>query len=233
MAIPAMFVINPRRRRRRKMSAKQRKYFGKRRTRARSANPRRRRRRNPVGAYMTALAGNPRRRRHHVARRRIGRRRSRNPRFSVGGVMRQVIPAAIGGAGALGLDMALAVLPVPDMLKSGPLAILTKIAGAIGLGYVAGMVIGRERGRLVTTGALTVVAYNAIKQVAQQVAPTLPGLADYEDYQIGAYMASNMGRLGYVSPAPVLRGLRGYEPAASSDSDATIGSLGWADPDGM
>lgn len=213
-------LINPRRRRRRKMSAKQRKYFGRRRARKSVARVSRRRRRNPIGAYM---AGNPRRRRRHrsVARY-VGRRRHRNPRFSLGGlkgITSKLIPAGIGGLGAVALDVTLASLPVPDMLKTGPIAIATKIAGALGLGWVAGMLIGRENGKLVTMGALTVVAYNVIRGVAQQVLPaTTPGLSDYTDY--------GMGGLGWVSPAPVLgayqpNGLGAYQPPASSD--ATLG----------
>lgn len=219
-----ILLINRRRRRRgSRARAASGRFIRRGRTRSRrAATTRRRRRRNPVGAFMPAVVNRRRRRRSIVSR--IVRRRRRNPRFggfTLRGVTRQVIPAAIGGAGALGLDMALAVLPVPDMLKSGPLAILTKIGGAIGLGWLAGMVVGRENGRLVTTGALTVVAYNVIKGFAQQVAPQLPGLSDYEDYRagMGAFM-NRQNALGFVDPAPVLRGVGAYSAPTSRDETA-------------
>ena len=122
--------------------------------------------------------------------------------LSVRGVMNQLIPAAIGGTGAVGLNVALAYLPIPDTLKTGPLAIATKIGGALLLGWGAGKLIGRHNGQLVTLGALTVVAYDVIRQLVAQAMPTLPGLADYEDMRLSAYQNGN---LGYVNPASIVR----------------------------
>lgn len=184
-----LLLINPRRRRRRKSSSRRRRH----------ANPR------------------------HF---RMRRRRHRNPRF--GGLGRSlspmnivrgtVIPAAIGGAGAVGLDVALAYLPLPDTLKSGLPATLVKLVGAIGLGWLAGMAIGRERGRLITLGAVTVMGYQFIRDQAKSALPTVKGLGSYMDYVdytlmqdrggMGAYMAPAAARLnglGFISPAPVVQ----------------------------
>lgn len=149
------------------------------------------------------------------------RRRLRNPRFggklSVGGIMRQLVPAATGAVGAVGLDVALAYLPIPDQYKTGWLGTGVKIAGAIGLGMLAGRFVGKEKGKLFTAGALTVIAYQVVRNLASQTlgqsVKGLSGYSDFTDYQIGslgAYMrpalpAPGMG--AYMNPAGVLQGL--------------------------
>lgn len=208
--------------------ARAHKRRGRKARRAVAARTHRRRRRS--GGKRRAAAGyvvgsRPIRRRKLNPRRRH-RARRHNPGFSVRGIVNQLIPAAIGGAGAVGLNVALAFLPVPETLKTGPLAIATKIGGAIGLGWLAGMAIGRENGRLVTLGALTVVAYDVIRQFAAQAMPTLPGLADYEDMRLSAYQRPD--GLGYVNPASIVNG--GSNPlAAYQNSEHEMGNFG----DGM
>jgi hypothetical protein len=129
-----------------------------------------------------------------------------------------VIPAAIGGAGAVGLDVALAYLPLPDSMKSGLPATLVKLVGAVALGWIAGMAIGRDRGRLITLGAVTVMGYQFIRDQAKSALPTVKGLGSYMDYVdytlmqdrggMGAYMApapARLNGLGFISPAPVVQ----------------------------
>lgn len=154
-------------------------------------NPRRRKRRRHA---------NPRRHRRAHARRRKGgfrRRRLMNPRFSVRSVTGEITPAIIGAAGALVLDIGMAYLPLPDMLKAGWGKTVAQLAAALALGFVAAKVPGvtRRTAQVGTLGALTVVAYNAIRPLAAQAIGDkvrgLSGLADFGDFEgntMGAYM---------------------------------------------
>lgn len=184
-----LMLVNPKRRKRRKMTAKQRAYFGKRRRRRTSVtaarNPTRRRSRRRRRTTVTVSA-----RRNPTARavRRLRRTGSAKfgglvPRNIVGGVL---IPAAMGGAGAIAVDLAWGFAPLPANIKTGPLAPVAKIASAILVGAVASKVAGKAIGEKVTSGYLTVMAYNLLKGVVQRAMPSLP-LGDYD--------------MGYVSPA--------------------------------
>lgn len=224
--MPEVLVLNPRRRRNRlgrftkgsaRKSRRRRNPIA-----ALAANPRRRRRRhvsrrrrNPI-----ALAANPRRRRRHarsaVAVRSTRRRRNpratrrryrRNPSamggfksmLSLRGLTNTLVPAAIGGAGALGVDLALSYMPgLPEWFSTPTGKIVARVVGAIGVGVIAGMLTNRRTGALVTSGALTVTAYGAIKSFAVQTFPQLAGISppEYGDF--------SDTRLGYLDPAPRL-----------------------------
>lgn len=221
----ALFLVNSRRKKRRKsrkgrMPAGLKRYWAskrrggtKRRRRRASAKVSRRRRRNPIAAVRT----HRRKRRHHArARRRNPRHSGGMGRFSLRGVTRGVVmPAAIGAGGAIVLDVAYAYATpyLPAMLQTGWAQTLTKLAGALGIGYGAGKVLGRERGRIVTLGAVTVVAYGAIKTLVAGFAPNVKGLSGYADYVnysvpngggMGAYLPR--GGMGFISPASVVPG---------------------------
>lgn len=157
---------NPRRRR--TMSALQAKYFGKGRRRA-----------------VTRAARNPKPARRHTRRRASVRRYRRNP--TLGGyarrarsmigenfVGRTLLPSAVGGAGALGLDVALALLPLPDSLKTGTMNIVTRLAGAIGIGLLSKAIVGPRFGEQAMAGALVVTFYDGFKQALTTYAPAVP-----------------------------------------------------------
>lgn len=192
-----LLLINPRRRKRRakrktvsgrrnprRMTALQAKYFGG--GRKRRASSRRRRsvtvsgRRNPVAVSR---------------RRRSGSRRSLKgfkliPTNFIKGT---VLPAAIGGAGALAVDIVWGILPIPAGIKTGPLGPLAKVAGALGVGAVASMVGGRAMGEKVVGGYLTVMAYNFARDLVSKAAPQLT-LGDYSPmgyYQGGQFLPDN------------------------------------------
>jgi hypothetical protein len=193
-------LVNPKRRRRRKssgrrkMTAKQLQYFGKRRSRRHSrrsvaaASPRRRRRRASLG-------------------RRVRRSARRFARHTGGGVSLRgmnfnsflkgtLIPSAVGAAGALGVDLMLgyATPYLPTMLTSGPAVPLTKIAAAVGLGMIAqGVTKDRNMAEHVMAGAITVVAYQWIRDMAKAQFPTLP-LSEY------------VSGMGYAGPAMAFPG---------------------------
>lgn len=180
---------NPRRRRRRAMTALQRQYFGGRRARRLTRNPRRRRR-------YHAMRRNPRRVRRFRRNPSFARARAyvRGARFptTVGGIMDMIIPASIGAAGALALDMAWGSLPLPATLTTGTLAPVTRIAGAIGIGVVVGMVAGRRNGALAGAGALTVTMYDLIKPYVASAFPQVPGLGYWSPARqhLGSYVGA-------------------------------------------
>ncbi len=238
----ALFLVNPRKKRRKsrkgRMPAGLRRYWAskrrgakvtKRRRKRRSATslvPRGKRRKNPHRSYRRhARRRNPMRaRRHH----RKHHRRS-NP-FSMRGISHTIMPAAVGATGAIALDVAYAYAGrfLPAQLQSGFMPVLVKAAGAIGLGMLARRVVSREKANAATLGALTVVAYGAIKPLIAQFAPTIPGLSGYADFVnygtsmsgMGSYMQNfrssqtpdTLRGLGFYSPAPTI-GSRAGESA--------------------
>jgi len=169
----AVAKSNPHRRRRRhnprrRMTALQAQYFGKgrrnphRRHRRRKHNPVSvRRRRNPARRYVT-------RRRNPSARGMMG---AFSPRTLIKGT---VMPAAIGAAGALGIDVIWSFLPIPINFKTGPMAPFVKILGAVGIGMLAGKFLGREIGQKAMMASVTVTMYGLVKGYAQAAMPTLP-----------------------------------------------------------
>lgn len=179
-----------------------------------SINPRHKARKSP--RRHRAFRRNPRRRgRVHFRRNPAG--------LSTKGLMRQAMPALIGGAGAVAVDVALSYVPgIPDDWKTGWKGYGLKAVAAVGLGYAVGKVMGRENGHLVTMGGLVVVAYSAIANALKSAAPavaakaaTVSGMSDYTDYGMGAYMPRRPASLGYVSPAPVLQNTGAYMPPSN------------------
>lgn len=173
-----ILLVNPRRRKRR----------SRRRHRSRIANPRRHRARaRSRGGYRTR------------------RRRLRNPRMrmpSIRGITGELMPAAIGAGGAMAVDIGRAYFGnyLPGFLQAGWGRTLAQLGGALGLGYIAAKVVGRRNAQIATLGALTVIAYNAIRPLVSDAigdkVKGLAGLADFGDYTpaMGAYM----------NPAPML-----------------------------
>lgn len=133
-----------------------------------------------------------------------------NP-MSTDGIMALAVPAGIGAASAVALDVALAYLPLPAAVQTGWGNMLAKIGLAIGAGFAIGHFSSKRTGALVAGGALTVYGYEAIKMA---LAPTLgasvkglSGLADFADYSsvgVGAYMPGNQGMGAYMNPAALL-----------------------------
>lgn len=199
-----ILVINPgpkkrRRKKRGKMPAGLARYMAKKYGKARS-NPRRksRARRNPRLAQLFSKANL----KTHV--------------------LDPVMAAGIGGAAAVALDVGLAYVPLPESIKTSAIARnLLKLVGAIALGAGAAKVLGKERGRLVTTGALTVAAYSAIRDGIKRAAPDLAtkvkglgGFADLVDDYVD-YSTPGVGALQY-SGAPLRGGLGLIESTGAS-----------------
>lgn len=143
-----LMLVNPRRRKKPTRRAKKNPVRKKRRTVAKRSA-----RRNPVRTYKR------------------NRRRTRR-----GGIVNDtLIPAGIGGLGALAVDVAFGAIPfIPAQVKTGPMASIAKIGAGILLGMVARRAFGRARGNMVMLGAVTVPAYNLAKFGAQKAMPTIP-----------------------------------------------------------
>src|SRR5580692_873904 len=195
-----LLLINPRRVKRRKsrkgrMPAGLRRYWAAKRG-ARAASPKRRRRRRAssrravVATRVRRRRANPRRRsvrRYAASRvhRRISRRR-RNPRMlgSVSGIVKgTVVPAATGAVGGLALDIAYGKLSpmLPAALQTGIPAFAAKAGLAVGLGMLAGKFVGRDRAKVATIGAVTVLFYGMLKTQLMKSVPSL-GLSGFQDF---------------------------------------------------
>lgn len=154
-----------------------------------SSRPKRRRARKSNPAPRTYARR--RARRASSAPVRTRRRRRSNP--IGGGIVRELqqalVPSAIGGAGALAVDVAMAALPLPEALKTGVARPVARIAAAVGIGAIAGMVTkNRRMGNQVMAGALTVVLYDTIKgALAKVVGGKIPGIGVYDLPGIGVY----------------------------------------------
>jgi hypothetical protein len=214
-----IMLVNPRRKKR-KMSAKQRKYFGggrRKRRRATAtvtarANPRRARRRarRTVRARRNPIAAAVRRSRRRGGG---GGKLKLIPSNLIGGTL---VPAAIGGAGALAVDVAWGFLPLPANIKTGPLGPVAKAAAAIVLGSVASKFAGRAIGEKVTSGYLTVLAYNFARGMLQKAMPSIP-LGDYDMGYVsaGLQMPDANGVSAYIThdtaaPSQVGSYINGY-----------------------
>jgi hypothetical protein len=197
--------------------------------------------------------------RSHTAQHRKRRRRTSHNPFKiagVGGIGRDLTGALIGAGGAIGTDIAMAYAApyLPAALQSGWLNVITRAAAALGVGFLAGKVAGRDTGKAVAAGGLIVVAYSGLKQA---LAPTLgssikglSGLADFGDYApaysqssaamvgagMGAYMPPRLGaymqpRLGaYMNPGSMVSA---SPLAARQRQMAGFGGFGGYDSESM
>lgn len=164
----------------------------KRRTRKKTASPKRRKaRRNPFAAAPAR-----RRRSSAVAVRRAVRRARRNPSPRLGGgVMNDVMNAAIGAGGAVAVETIYNFLPLPVAMKTGMGATVGKAATAVALGMFGKRMIGRAAGQM-AAGALTVIAYDVIKGLMP--APSVAGLG-YMSPAINAGYLPQQGMGEYVT----------------------------------
>lgn len=251
----SLFLINPRRKRRRGMPAGLKRYWASRRRRKNPARAhRRKRRRNPLAALANPRVSRRRRRNprvHGYTRRRSRKRnpifrrrrhRRHNP-FSVGGIKGVLIPAAIGAGGAIVLDIAYGYLSpsLPSALTTGYMPAAVQLAGAVGIGLLAGKMMGRQAGMYAGIGAATVVLVGVLTPMLSGILPStvpLAGLGNAVDYRpyrkVGAYMrgpagAAGVGRLGFYSPAPTIqvpgRGMGAYMRGNSPGMPAALSDL--------
>lgn len=214
--MPELLVINPVKRRRAKNPSKARRSPAQRAATARMlaanrrANPakrRRARRRNPVAT----VAGVRSAARRNIVRRNPARRHSRrrrNPLPSMRSIGSSLVPmiknAAIGGAGAIGVDFIMgkinAYLPVSMQPTNEMLNLNDAIK--VGVTMIAGKLLSkatRGMSEKAAVGALTVQAYGILAYAAQMYAPGLLAPAT------GTTVNTTAG-IGYAVPNRVVRG---------------------------
>lgn len=147
------------------------------------------------------------------------RRYRRNPLGlpSLGGFTSQLMPAALGAAGGMALNIGLSFLPLPDTLKTGWARHGVRLAGAFGLGVLAKKFLG-AKGNAVALGAMTIVLYDIGKQVLQTATPELGArLGEYEDVSLSGDLD---GDDGFYDPAPVIQDGAGAYLDGPDDGDA-------------
>jgi len=227
-----VLLLNPRRRR---QPAGLRRYWATRRRRL--SNPRahrrshHRRRSNPrhrVRAYSERRRGRRVYVRSHMSNPRRARRRRRNPREGTL-LSDYLVPAGIGAVSAVALNIAWGYISpsLPSAVQTGMGALAAQGAIVIVAGAVISRAMPRHSANVTAgvVGALTVVAYSAVSQLLSGTSFG-SGLSDYRRYRMGAYMANPAPmtalpaptrarvpakrRMGWVSPAPALRGLGAY-----------------------
>lgn len=129
-------------------------------------------------------------------------------------VFKQVMDAALGAGGALATEVTARMLPLPNSMRTGYVADLTKAGIAIGIGMaVEKLLKQRVEGRKMTEGALTVIAHNiALRAVGPNLGLPATPVGDWDDYGynypgvessfIGAGNATGMG--AYMNSAPLM-----------------------------
>lgn len=175
-------------------------------------NPRRRKGRKT----RSRKRGRVRLRRHASRRRRVHRakvrRYRRNPSgrsLSLKGAAGSFLPivksGALGAVGALANDALVGQVVnlsfVPAALKSGYGKHALKLASAVAVGVVGGMV-AKGKGRDLAVGAATVSMHGLLKEV---VTSNFPSVAGYlGDYEVGAYnpgqLVDESGNVGEYIP---------------------------------
>lgn len=155
--------------------------------------------------------------------------------FKPRSILAMAMPAVIGAGGAIALDAILAKVQssLPTQLQSGWLNTLVKVVGAVGLGFGASKVLGKDKGKIVAAGALTIIGYQVLRDLIKTQFPTFAS-----DIGLNAYIADGSSQLGYTDPASPL-GAYIQRPVASSmgayiQPGGGVDALnGWGDDDGM
>lgn len=214
---------NPKRKKRRKMSALQRKYFGKgRKRKARTGKKRRRKGEVVIVATSNPRRKSVARKRRRSGRRKVrriraranpirrrSRRRSRSRRFirarrnprmlkggPVGFLTNTMVPAAVGAAGAIGVDLLIGNLSfIPQNWKQGNLLPVTQIGLSLGIGAAGSMVLGSEYGEQLAAGGIIVSLYTLAKSFVRSKFPNI---------QMARYVPMNR----YLAAMPMRRNRR-------------------------
>lgn len=132
----------------------------------------------------------PRRRRRSSLRAvaRSTRRRARRNPIGMGGIMGMFTGAVWGAGGAVAVNYAYNMLPLPATMKTGMMGTASKFGLAIALGMLGKSFLGRNAGKM-AEGAMTVAAYEAL----QGMLPVSAG-------------GTSVAGLGYMSPGMVAGG---------------------------
>ena len=207
-----------------------------------------RRARNAKGLFVKKYRRNPRKRRSTKGKRRAAqgyvvgtrkiRRRKLNPRVrhrrryrrnpmglpSLGSITSQLTAAGIGAAGAIGLNVALSFIPLPDALKTGYVRHGVRLASALVLSMLAKKFLGAKPWiNTATAGALTVIVYDIGKAVIQTASPEIGArLGEFEDVSLEGDLD---GEEGFYDPAsPLSAYLEGPSVDSNGNADDGMGA---------
>lgn len=124
-----------------------------------------------------------------------------------------ILPAIIGGSGAVALDVVLAMAPLPPAFRSGPAKLLIKGGAAVAGGMALSAMVDKKVGQSFMLGALTLLAADLTKMAVSRAFPDL-ALGEYydDDMQVNEYMSEYMSGgdssdLGYMSTGPIVGAL--------------------------
>lgn len=117
-----------------------------------------------------------------------------------------VMPAVIGGGGAVALDVALAMLPLPPAFKMGPGKLLVKGGAAIAGGMALSTMVDKKVGNAFLVGALTLLAADITKMMVGRAFPALSlgyydgdGMDDGMNEYMSEYMSEASDDPGYMT----------------------------------
>jgi hypothetical protein len=165
----------------------------------RSAKQKAASKRNIKKAQAARRRGRKTSRKRSVKRRRNTYTAAPNPRRRLptfkGIIDGQLIPAAVGGAGAVIDDLLVNFLPLPAQFKTGWMRHVTKAIGAVLIGYIGGMFLTKRTADQLGAGAMTVVGYNVAREMMAQFVPAIP-LGEYLDPGLSEYLDPALGYYG-------------------------------------
>lgn len=201
----------------RKMIAANRRRRAPAKAQRRAPAKRRRVRRNPATkvaarrTYSRTARMNPVRRRRRTVR--------KNPITMRSITNDLVLPAAVGAVGAIANDALFTYLPLPAQFKTPGFArYASKAVTAIGMTWLASMVVQRKTAVQLGVGALTCLT----AEIARGMMQGIPALAPAAMEGMGVY---TMGGLGYYNPAvPAGGGMGVYVPGVQQQQLPSLAS---------
>jgi len=211
--MPQLLLINPKPGKR-KMAAKKRRKTRAARTRK---NPAKRRRSRKMAAAITSRVVY---RRNPIGRGGAG---------ILGQAKAALMPSAVAAGGAIGVDLVLGYLPIPENLKTGALRHVTRGAASVGVAMLAGLVAKPDTARQVLAGGLTLTWYGVMRDLFARFGPGVR-LAAVDDDDLGG-MQSELSALlaDEQMRALVSDGAGGATVGDFSPAFASVGNSGFDD----
>ena len=143
------------------------------------------------------------------------------------GIQSNLKVAATGAVGALGLDVALAYIPIPATISGGMVGKVVKGLGAIVLGMVANKVgVSAANATRLTEGALTVQLHGIGKDLLAQFAPGV-AMSAYLTEDMGYYGAGWNPNAAENEGAGMSQFLPGIEAGSDDFYSSQVGAYTW------
>lgn len=124
--------------------------------------------------------------------------------FNIAGV---IMPAVLIGGGAVGAELLMGYLPLPAVLKTGPLRYVTKAAVSVAAGYFIAKYGNKKAGEAFAMGGIAIATHDALKAGVTQFMPGARfGGFNWDKYgynQIAESYGTQPG-IGYYSPGSTM-----------------------------